>query len=264
MIKKVSILIAFAALGVFCALAAQAESVRGEGRYVSQTLTQLTPFNAVEVHGDITVEVRQAAAQQVTLHGRANLVALADVRVENNTLMVDYKRPLRVKGKDGLRVTVFVPQLISVTVRHDGKVRLQGLFETPQMTLNAADEGEMTVAHLKTDTARVQVMNKADIDIERLHAQMLEAATFGKAELEVSGYAQSAKFTNNSTQDIDAANLRAEIVHATVNNKGDIEIFATKTLQADANALGTITYHGIPTLTREGNLKKIKPAFDTD
>ncbi len=262
MIKKVSILIAFAALGVFCAVAAQAESVRGEGRYVSQTLAHLMPFNALEVHGDIAVEVRQAAAQQVTLHGRANLVALADVRVENSTLMVDYKRPLHVSGKDELRVTVFVPQLTSVTVRHDGKVHLQDSFETPQITLNAADEGEMTVAHLKADTVRVQVMNKADIDIERLDAQMLEAGTFGKAEFEVSGHAQTAQFTNNSTQDIDAANLRAQTVHATANNKGDIEVFATQTLKAAANATGEITYHGVPALTREGHVHKIKAAFD--
>lgn len=252
----------FAAAGIFCAALAQAETVRGEGRYMEQKLTTLTPFNAVDVRGDAQVDIWQSGEQRVTVNGKQNLVALADIRVENNTLIVDFKRPVHIKGPHALHVTINLPELTALSVRADGRARIRGAFDAFTLMLMAGDNAQIDGDSIKADVLRVQAMNKADVDLERLHAKDLEAAAFNKASIELSGYVEKGRLTNNSSKDIEADSLRINQAQVAVNGRGDIELFATHTLTANANGKGKIVYHGQPTLTRSGNTKKIQPAFD--
>jgi len=262
MMKKLTVFLAFVALGMVSAAVAQAETVRGEGRYMEQTLTHLTPFHAIDVRGDAQVDVWQKDNQGVMLSGKSNLVALAELRVEDKTLIIDFKRPIHVKGAHALHVTVMVPELHAISAHNNSRVRIRGGLETTHMSLMAADKAEIMGDSIKADNLRVQVMNHADIDLERLQTKELEAATFDKAELELSGHAEMARLTNNGHSDIDAADLRVNHAQATVNAKGNVEVFATHSLKAQASGSGKIEYHGQPTLTRGGNMKKIEPAFD--
>ena len=260
MIQKVAFLLAAVFLGFLCATAVQAETVRGEGRYTSQTLTHLMPFNAVEVNGDIQVAVRQMPDQTVTLSGPANLAVLADVRVEKDTLVIDYKRPIHVRG-EALQVSVFVPELTALTVRGNGKLEVFGQAQADQLSLIAADHGKLSADSLQANQVRVQAMNHAEIDVERLNTQHLEAAAFDKAEIDLSGFAHKAVLTNHSTEDLEAEDLRVNDATATVNGSGDVSLFAMQTLKATANGRGKIEYHGTPVVTRAGNAKKIVPVF---
>ena len=262
MMKKLAVFLSFVALGMVLATVAQAETLRGEGRYMEQTLTHLTPFHAVDVRGDAQVDVWQKDKQGVLVNGKSNLVELADIRVEDKTLIIDFKRPVHIKGAHALHVTVMTPELHAVSVHHNGRVRVRGGMETPQLSLTAADKGYLTGDSIKADMLRVQAMNHAEIDLERLQAKDLEAAAFDKAEIELSGHAQLARLTNNGYEDIDAADLRVNDAQVAVNAKGDVEVFATHSLKAHANGHGKIKYHGQPTLTRGGNMKKIQHAIE--
>lgn len=260
--KKLLVFLSFVALGMVLATVAQAETVRGEGRYMEQKLTTLSPFNAIDIRGDMHVDIWQQGTQSVTLSGKHNLVSLADVHVENNTLIITFKRPVHVKGSHALQVTVTVPELSALSVHSNGKARVRGTFDAINLSLTAADEAEIDGDSLKADLLRLQALNKADIDLERLEVKNLEAAAFDRGSIELSGHVQTAQLTNNSRNDIDAADLRVNHAQATVNAKGDMELFVTHSLQANANGSGKIIYHGQPTLTRSGNMKKIQPAFD--
>ncbi len=262
MIQKLAFFLASVFLGVLCASAVQAETIRGEGRYVSQELTTLTPFHAIEVHGDIKVSVRQMPTQSVTLSGPANLATLADIRVEDHTLKVDYKRPLHVRGEQTLQVSVFVPEIASLTVKNKGSIAILGEFKAADLVLNAMDEGSIEADMLHANQVRIQAMNKAEVDLEHLKAKHVEAAAFHKADIELSGSAEKAVLTNNGSGDIDAKDFRVNDMHAKNHASGDIEVFAMKNLHAAAHGHGLIEYHGAPVITREGNAKKIRAAFD--
>ncbi len=262
MIQRLTFFLAAVFLGVLCASAVQAaETVRGEGRYVSQELT-LTPFTAIEVHGDIHVDIRQMPRQSVTVNGPSNLATLADVRVENNVLKVDYKRPIHVRGEEHLRVSIMVPELAALTVKSKGKIELLGQFKAADITMTAAEEGAIGADMLQADNLRIQAMNKAEVDLEHIQVKHVEAAAFNKAEIDLSGTADKAMLTNNGSKDMDAKDLRAHEVHAKNYGSGDIEVFAQKNLHAATHGHGLIEYHGAPVLTREGNVKKIRAAFD--
>lgn len=261
--KKITLLAVLGVLGILCAQnVPAAETVRAEGRYTSTTLTDLHPFTSLEVNGDVKVTLRQLPTQTVTVSGRANLVALANVRVENDTLKIEYKRPVHVRGKDTLHVSVFMPQINALTARQEGIIHVYGTVNTPALTLTATDKGTIDIDGLTADTLRVHAMKNAEIDVEKLNAPLLDATQFDKAEIDFSGYAEKAKLVNNGRKNIEADNLRINHAHVIVNGHGDVEVFAVKTLQASANAHGEIKYHGAPVLTWEGNSHKIKPVFE--
>lgn len=262
MIKKIVVFLAFAAIGMFLADGVRAETIRGEGRYLSNTLTHLMPFTSVDVRGDVQVDIWQKDSRQVSVSGKSNLVALADIRVEDNTLVIDFKRPVHIKGSHALHVSISIPQLESISVQAKGRVRIRGSFETPQLTIAAGDESYVTGDWLKTDLLRVQATQKAEIDLGRVQTKKLEAAQFNKAEMEFSGSAEQAQLVNHSSKEIDAADLRVQQAHAQVNGSGEIEIFAVQTLTAEALGKGKIIYHGRPVLTRSGSEKHIQPAFE--
>lgn len=262
MMKKIAVWFAFALAGLLLAVGVQAKTVRGEGRHMIHPLTHLMPFHAIEVRAEAQVDIWQKDTQSVSLSGKSNLVELADVRVENNTLVIDFKHPVKIKGNHALHVQIGVPHLGSITVRGNGRVRLQEAFETTNITLSAMDKAYVTADQLKADSVRMQATNQAEIDLDHLHVQKVEAGLFDKAEIELAGFAQEAQLVNNGSKEIDAADLRVNQAHVQVNATGDVEVFAAESLKAEALGKGEIVYHGHPVLMRSGNLKHIQPAFE--
>lgn len=263
MMRKIIVLVAFAALGILGArLAVAAQTVRAEGRYVSMSLTGLAPFQAVKADGDVRVEIRQMDNPTVTLSGRTNLVDLADVRVEDNTLVVRYKRPIYVREKERLNVSVLMPQITALAAHQHSEINVYGAVNATDLSLSAADKGEIDMDSVTAKTVRMQASGHAEIDVERVQTSLLEATAADKATIDLSGYAENATLVNKSTKDLEADNLRINQAHVAVHGAGDVEVFAVKTLKASAHGSGEIKYHGAPVLTREGNFKKIKPMFD--
>ena len=148
MMKKIAVWFAFALAGLLLAVGVQAKTVRGEGRHMTYPLTHLMPFHAIEVRAEAQVDIWQKDTQSVSLSGKSNLVELADVRVENNTLVIDFKHPVKIKGNHALHVQIGVPHLESITVRGNGRVRLQEAFETTNITLSAMDKASSESAPL--------------------------------------------------------------------------------------------------------------------
>ena len=262
MVKKIAVWLAFAAVGLFLAVGVQAQTVRGEGKYMSNTLTDLPAFKGIEVRGDIQVDLWQRGDQTVSVSGKSNLVSLADIRVEDHTLIIDFKRPVHIKGSHALHVAIGTPDLESISVRSKGRVRMRGAFDVAHVSISAGDTSYVTGDWIKADSLRAQATQKAEIDLEHVHVKKLEAALFDKAEMELSGYAEEAQLINNGSQELEGADLRINQAHVQINGTGDVETFAVQNLKAEALGRGRIIYHGRPVLMRSGNVKHIQPAFD--
>ena len=60
------------------------------------------------------------------------------------------------------------------------------------------------------------------------------------------GICSYAEMSNGSSGDIDASNLKATSVHATVMGSGEIKCYAVESLEAYRRSIGTIRYAGNP------------------
>ena len=241
------------------------QTVRGEGRYVSQNLEKLPAFNAVDVRGDAEVDFTQQPGSSVTVSGRENLVALADVRVEDGVLVVGFTRPVHIRGEHHLRVAVAAPELRSVTLSQGGDFEVHGMLKTADLTISATQDSEFSADFVQASAVSATASGRAEIDLGRLEADRVRAVASDRADIDLSGKAREAFVENNGSGEIDADDLRADTVHAYVNGSGDVKVYASNLLHAVANGRGKIEYKGNPmTLNREGSAKKIIRDRDYD
>lgn len=256
--RNIALLSACALLLALPSFGQKMQTVRGEGRYVSQKIEKLSAFDAVDVRGDADVDFMQQADASVTVSGRENLVELADVRVEDGVLVVGFTRPVHIRGEHHLRVAVSSPKLRSVSVSQGGDFEVHGMLKTADLAVAAAQDSEISADFVRADSITATASGRSEIDLGRLEADRVRATASDRAEIDLSGTAREAFVENNGSGEIDADDLYAETVQAYVNGSGDVKVRAAQSLHAVANGRGKLEYKGNPvTINREGNFKKI-------
>ena len=263
---KKALLAGFLALALAVPAAAQKmKTISGQGRYTSRTLAEMPAFTKVEVRGDAEVDFMQQPNVAVNVSGPENLVHLADVRVENGVLIIGYTQPVRVRGERNLKVAVSAPELEKVSVQQGGEFEVRGSLHTNKLMLMAEQDSEISADHIQASSVLAQASGRAEIDLNRVQADRVEATAEGRADVDLSGDVQEAVLTNNGAGEVDAEDLRAVTVHATVNASGSVKAFPSEVFYAEANGRGRIEYKGYPsTVKRTGNLKKIRRDRDDD
>jgi len=252
--------------GIYLALACLAASVllvrpaqaRTAADYTSRAVENLAAFTAVDVRGDAEVDFMQRADASVTVSGRAKLVNAAQVRVEKNTLIISFDEPMFKRDKDKLRIVVTAPELSAVVAGQNAEVNVIGSLTTEKLALAAAQNGEISIDNAEVKNLFVTASDHAEVDVNRLAADSVRAVASGHAEIELAGMTKEAYLENNGSGDIDAGDLRAFSAKAVVNGAGDVDVFATDTLDASAMGRGKIEYKGVPArINPAGNTRKI-------
>ena len=239
------------------------------------------------------------------IYGSDNLVNLVEVKSDGKTLTVHYKDPLIIMGQRRLKVTVVAPSLERVEVRQSGEVDVQGLLTTTGLSLSADGEGEISFRSVNATNVTAQVSGDASIDFDSLACQTLNAdardtasfeserttcdavtlnasdraeasvggfsgrtvtaAASNNAEVDLKGTALTADLRASGSSELEADDLRADTVNATVSDSARMKVQAVQTLNADASKRATIVYKGYPdTINRHGKEGNIRQHFDYD
>ena len=247
------------------AWAQKMQTVEGYGRYVSRSLKNLPAFNAVEVRGDAEVDFMQSEEVAVTVSGRENLVSFADVRVEEGVLVVGFTRPIHIRGEHHLRVAVSAPDLTKVSVSQGGEFEVRGSLQTQDLKLSALQDSEISIDYLQAHSVEAVASGRAEVELNRIHTQRLNATVSDRADMDFAGETQDAVLVNNGSGEIDADDLRATFAYVTNNASGKIKVNTSEALYAQANGRGRIEYRGYPsTLRKEGNARKVVRDRDED
>ena len=256
--KKISLWMAAVLLFVQPSFGEKMQTVEGYGRYVSRNIEQLPAFTAVEVRGDAEVDFMQHSNAMVTVSGRENLVSFSDVRVENGVLIIGFNRPVHIRGEHHLRVSVSAPELSAVSVSQEGEFEVRGSLDAAHLKLTAMQDGEISIDYVQANVIEISASGRSEIELNRMHVQRVNAEASDRADIDLSGMADSATLVNNGSGEIDADDLRVITAYATTNASGDIKVYASDALYAQANGRGKIEYKGYPaTVKKEGNAKKI-------
>lgn len=248
------------AMFLFCAaaLCACAVEARGTDGYVSRNVENLGAFKSVDVRGDAKVDFMQRADASVTVSGRDKLVNAVQVSVEKNRLIISFAEPMFKRDKDKLRIVVTAPELFAVTVGQNAEVDVHGALTAEKLALAATQNGEISIDNAEVKNLFVTASDRAEVDVNHIAADAVRAVASDRADIELAGMTQTADLENNGSGDIDAGGLRAFSVKAAVTGSGDVEVFATDTLDASAMGRGKIEYKGVPArINPAGNTRKI-------
>lgn len=107
---------------------------------------------------------------------------------------------------------------------------------------------------IETPTLRtVEVDGTGSVHLAAIHSESLELIVHGTGSIHASGDVGTLRAEVRGTGDIDATQLRAQMVFATVSGPGDCRVYATDELTATVNGTGDILYSGTSNVTRHIN-----------
>lgn len=165
------------------------------------------------------------------IYGPDNFVELVTVSVKDNKLSLNMAKK-NIKNAH-LKIKISSPELKEVKLSSVASFNIENSFKAE--TFNAYSDG-------------VGAIQAKDIKCTNLSVSIS-----GVGDARIAGETENAILKSHGVGSIDANNLKADNVVANSNGVGNILCYATKSLKAKANGVGSISYKGNPT---EKELKK--------
>ncbi|MBL8508718.1 head GIN domain-containing protein [Chitinimonas sp. JJ19] len=184
-----------------------AEEVRGSGRVVEQ-LRPVTDFQSIRSDGVWILDVKVGPAPSVKVKADDNLQPLIETVVQN--------KQLHIRFKDGKQ---------TVHLKDDSKLRIE--VTVPKLTAYSHEGAGKTIFH---------DINSEQFSLDYEGAGLVTATgRVGKLSVQAAGA---------GALDLDA--LKARDVSVSLEGVGAISVYASESLTAAVDGIGSLTYYGKP------------------
>jgi len=276
--KNFTTLIAGIALSVSISACSQSEKVYssfwgGKRIVASNNLVtkdiKVNNFTEVRVTGspDVTYTQKPGHAN-VEVYTSDNIVDLLDIKVENNTLYIGFKKNISVSYKK-LEIRVSSESLNGISVTGSGDIYLaNGLksnddlsvnitgsgdfhgkdIDCGKLNINVAGSGDIKANNIICQELKTSVTGSGDILLKDIATTHVEARVSGSGSATLTGTAQDASYSVAGSGDLFAADFKVSNISAKVAGSGDIKCYATDILKARTTGSGSIGYKGNPKL----------------
>lgn len=198
------------------------QQVTGKGAVVRRSLT-VQAFHGFAVEGAMDVIITPASVQSVEIEAQENLIGLVTTEVRNGVWRIATREGY--STSEPFVVHIRVPVIDVVELDGSGNVKADGSFTAGAVKLAVNGSGDIDMA-FAARSVDVQVQGSGDVTVAGSCTE-LRAAVVGSG-------------------DINARDLQAESVQASVSGSGDIVVHATKRLNAAISGSGDVVYAGDP------------------
>jgi len=234
------------------------KQITGSKTYITKDVS-VGSFNHISVLGspDLIYTQTNGGSPKIEIYGSDNLVPLIEVDVENNTLVVKYKKNTSFRnGK--IEVRVSAPAVESMKIQGSGDINIPNGFSAQSLRLSVSGSGDIDGMNIACDNLVLSVSGSGDIDLKNVKATNIEATVSGSGDIDLSGTSVNAKYKVSGAGDVSAVNLKTENVEANVSGSGDITCYAEKILKGKVSGSGDVGYKGNPEISfSKKGLKKL-------
>ncbi len=194
---------------------------------VKDEIRYCEPFQGIEVSGNIELELTQDSVKKVVISAPEHLLSYVKTEVRNNKLNIYTDK-------------IFLNHKIRVFVSNDSIFKLQA---------NGASQIEgkskITTSNLSLDLSGAS-QARLDVNVSGL----LSAEISGASYADIDGNTESLKVDANGASKIEADQLRAKNVEVEASGASHARVYATESVDAEANGAGQIDCEGNPTTVR--------------
>jgi len=208
----------------------------------SPTITKEFPvsnFTKIKLLCSGNVEVTQGDKNSVVAQAPAGTMDHLDVRVEDNTLILDTK-PNRMFRNNHLKFLVTLKDLTEALI--DGS-------------------GDFYLNPLNTTRLDLKIDGAGDFHIEDLKVGVLSLRIDGAGDATVSGQATEEIIVIDGAGDFKGLELQAENARVEIDGAGDARLWVNQTLNVTVNGSGDVRYKGSPTVSKSidgaGSVSKV-------
>jgi len=202
-------------------------SINPSKNYISRNY-KVTEFSGIDIStvGDVYYTQSTDGETKLEIYGPDNIIELIEVSIENNTLYLSMEKKNRVKNVKKMKIMITTPDLKDITFNGVGNVNIENGLTTT--TLNIGHHGV------------------GDINIKGLSANELSTNSTGVGNARLSGEVSRAILNSRGVGNIDADELKAGSVEAAARGVGNITCYATESISASVDGVGSIKYKGSP------------------
>ena len=196
----------------------------GSGRIITEE-RQLEGFSAIEVSGNIEVDVSTGSGYSVKVEADDNVMPYVSTNLSGDRLEISLAKNFEVN--DGhLKITVTAPEIKAVEASASAEVHaLSGLKSNAEVELTTSSAATI----------------KASVD-----APLITLRTSSGSKIETKGMCKTLKVTASSGSSIEAKDLLSETTNATSSSGASIAVYASVNLEARASSGASISYSGNP------------------
>lgn len=201
------------------------DGVVGKGSVVEQDIN-VTDFTSIESSSSADITVTKGTALRVVLSDYENLIDSWDIRVVNNTLLVQIK-PFTSIMNSRAKVTIELPG---------------DLYE-----INMSGSGDMNINSAFSGIEELSISGSGSIKGNAVTTYSdLRLSITGSGSINLAGSANELKASTTGSGKMYLKDLVAKYVDCTISGSGDMYVNATETLNANISGSGDIIYSGHP------------------
>ena len=205
----------------------------------------LSIFHAIETEIIGNIEIMQASSISVVAEGDDDLVENLIIKVEDQTLKVEFKDGKKYqqwKGRRSPKLTIFVamPELTKIESEGVGNISMKGEITVDELTIQSEGVGNITA--------------------ENLTANHIDVTSEGVGNTVLKGTTQSATLRSEGVGNIRAEKLQAQHVKVRSEGVGNVSCYATESADIRSDGIGNVSYYGNPKDTKlnKNGLGKIR------
>lgn len=214
------------------------------------------------------IHVKQASTWSVELSADSEDLDRIETKVEGEKLIIRTKPTLSGRWNwnynDAPEVWVTLPEIEGLSVNGSGELAGEGRFSTGPMevkvngsgsarvdlesgalNLGVSGSGKMRISG-KMSAVDASVSGSGSIDLDGKVNGPMDVSISGSGRITPRGSATSADFTISGSGEVVGFGLTVEKCNARISGSGDIEITASKSIDASISGSGSVTYKGDP------------------
>ncbi|MDZ4682750.1 MAG: head GIN domain-containing protein [Saprospiraceae bacterium] len=178
--------------------------IKGEGPVVKKEIS-LSAIEGIGLGISGTVYLTQGSSQKIVIEAQQNIIDNIKKEVKNGSWNINYQK--NVKGHDGVKIYVTLPNVKSLSIGGSGKIIGQNSFD--------------------------------DID-------NLAISIGGSGSIELAGKAKDLNISIGGSGKVKTGNLKAENCKVSIGGSGDCYVEVSESLKASIAGSGDVYYKGRP------------------
>lgn len=198
--------------------------VRGNGHVVTQERS-ISGFEGVDNYGSFDITLIPSSTASVKVEAEDNLQQYIETYVDNNKLQIRTRDNFNIRPRREMRITVSGPVFTSITANGSGNIVGQGALNT--------NNGNVSL----------RVAGSGNIDVE-MNASRVDTEIAGSGNIKVRGSSKEFEGGVYGSGNIRAANLQAENSKVEIAGSGNVEVYATNTLDVRIMGSGEVKHRG--------------------
>ena len=188
------------------------------------------PFHGVEISGNVELTLNQDSVQQVTVSSPDDFLSRINTKVENGILHIYSDQILMNRT---IKVRISADSIRSLVAKGACKITTESPLTVNDLSIELLGASEANM--------NVKVKGLLNVDVK------------GASKTEFSGTCQTFKVTGLGASEIKAENLIAKNAEVLVSGASNVELYASESLNAQANGASEIDCHGNPKMVKKSN-----------